>query len=70
MSFHVPNGRAGTPGPENKDKALNATLPASTAHDDSPARLDRLADISQRLLERCRAQGATQSRCRVPRKPA
>jgi len=49
------------PGPENKDKALNATLPANAVHDDSQARLDRLADISQRLLERCRAQGASQS---------
>ncbi|QSX77229.1 metalloprotease PmbA [Lysobacter solisilvae] len=49
------------PGSENKDKALNATLPPQALHDDSQARLDRLADISQRLLERCRARGASQA---------
>ncbi|MGH8032865.1 MAG: metalloprotease PmbA [Luteimonas sp.] len=30
-------------------------------HDDSQQRLDALADLSQRLLARCRAQGATQA---------
>ena len=40
---------------------MNTTLPTHDVHDDSQARLDRLADISQRLLERCRARGATQA---------
>jgi len=42
---------------------LNAvtTSSAPSAHDDSLARLDALAGLSQRLLERCRAGGATQA---------
>ncbi|WP_231120470.1 metalloprotease PmbA [Cognatilysobacter tabacisoli] len=31
------------------------------AHDDSQARLDRLAELSQQLLARCRARGASQA---------
>jgi PmbA protein len=38
-----------------------ATVHGASAHDDSPARLDRLAEISQRLLQRARARGATQA---------
>ena len=47
----------------NKDKPLNAvtTSPAPSAHDDSLARLDMLAELSQRLLERCHAHGASQA---------
>lgn len=46
--------------PQNKakDKALNTIAPVN---DDSQARLDRLADIAQRLLDRCRARGASQA---------
>ena len=38
---------------------MNAT--ALTSNDDSLARLERLEALSQRLLERARAQGATQA---------
>jgi len=38
---------------------LNAVIPQT--QDDSRARLDALAEISQRLLERCRANGADQA---------
>ncbi|HJR73266.1 MAG TPA: metalloprotease PmbA [Luteimonas sp.] len=38
---------------------MNAVIPQ--IHDDSRARLDALAEISQRLLERCRANGADQA---------
>ena len=38
---------------------MNAT--ALTSPDDSLARLERLASLSQRLLERARAHGATQA---------
>ncbi len=43
---------------------MNTITPANGAPvttDDSQPRLDRLADIAQRLLERCRAQGASQA---------
>ncbi len=41
---------------------MNAvTLPTPAAGDDSQARLERLAATAQQLLERCRAQGATQA---------
>jgi PmbA protein len=42
---------------------LNVIAPANggSTHDDSQARLDRLAGISQRLLESARARGATQA---------
>jgi PmbA protein len=43
---------------------LNATIsriPASDAGDDPVARMDHLAGLSQRLLERCRANGASQA---------
>lgn len=45
-----------------KDTALSAT-PSTLLHDqdDSQARLDRLATLSQRLLEQCRAGGASQA---------
>jgi len=48
------------PRPQNKakDKALNTIAPVN---DDSQARLDRLADIAQRLLDRCQARGASQA---------
>jgi PmbA protein len=41
-----------------KDKALNVIAPAT---DDSKVRLDRLSDIAQRLLDRCRERGASQA---------
>ncbi|GAB3090906.1 metalloprotease PmbA [Lysobacter terrae] len=40
---------------------MNAILPAAPAQDDSQTRLDRLADIAQRLLDRCRERGASQA---------
>ena len=42
---------------------MNAVIhPSNASHsDDSRERLDALADLSQRLLERCRASGATQA---------
>jgi PmbA protein len=40
---------------------LNAIAPSPHAADDSLARLDTLAEISQRLLERARALGASQA---------
>jgi len=48
------------PRPQNKakDKALNTIAPVN---DDSQARLNRLADIAQRLLERCQVRGASQA---------
>jgi PmbA protein len=44
---------------DHKDKALNAT--PLTSPDDSLARLERLTVLSQRLLERAAAHGATQA---------
>lgn len=44
-----------------KDKALNALSSEIRVTDDSLQRLDALTDISQRLLERARAAGATQA---------
>jgi PmbA protein len=38
---------------------LNTTI--APVNDDSQARLDRLADIAQRLLDRCQARGASQA---------
>jgi PmbA protein len=43
---------------KTKDKALNIIAPST---DDSQARLDRLAGIAERLLERCQARGASQA---------
>lgn len=43
---------------KTKDKALNIIAPAT---DDSQARLDRLAGIAERLLDGCRARGASQA---------
>ncbi|KQY52763.1 peptidase PmbA [Lysobacter sp. Root494] len=42
---------------------MNASTPAtaSTSHDDSLQRLDRLSGIAQRLLDRCRERGASQA---------
>lgn len=41
---------------------MNAVIdPATTFHDDSEVRLDALSALSQRLLDGCRAQGATQA---------
>ena len=40
---------------------MNAITTAAPFIDDSPQRLDTLADISQRLLERARAMGASQA---------
>ncbi|MFC5568476.1 metalloprotease PmbA [Lysobacter yangpyeongensis] len=40
---------------------MNAIIPAPPAHDDSQARLDRLADIARRLLDGCRARGASEA---------
>lgn len=45
----------------NKDKALNVTTTETAAVDDSLQRLEQLAGISQRLLDRARAMGATQA---------
>jgi PmbA protein len=42
-----------------QDKRLNAAN--APAPDDSHERLDRLADLSQRLLDACRARGASQA---------
>ena len=45
-----------------KDKPLNELTPQYAAsRGDSHARLDALAELSQRLLDRCRASGATQA---------
>lgn len=55
------NHRFGGRGPRNecrKDKPLNEI---ALAHDDSRARLDRLAELSQRLLAHCRTRGASQA---------
>ncbi|KAG1390276.1 hypothetical protein G6F59_015256 [Rhizopus arrhizus] len=43
------------------DKALNVIAPEVAVGDDSPARLERLADLSQQLLDRARALGASQA---------
>ncbi len=43
----------------HKDKPLNAI--SAPMHDDSLQRLESLAELSQRLLERARARGATQA---------
>ena len=41
---------------------MNALDPAPlAAHDDTDARMAHLADISQRLLARCHANGASQA---------
>lgn len=41
---------------------MNAVIdPSASVHDDSLDRLAALADLSQRLLDRCRASGATQA---------
>lgn len=42
---------------------MNTLIPADdrSIHDDSQTRLDALAELSQRLLERCRAHGASQA---------
>jgi len=45
----------------NKDKALNAITTDTSATDDSLPRLEQLAGISQRLLEKARAMGASQA---------
>jgi len=44
-----------------QDKALNAISPDLHAADDSQARLDRLSELSERLLSRARALGASQA---------
>ena len=44
-----------------KDKTLNQPIPEPSVHDDSQARLDQLADIATRLVERARAAGADQA---------
>src|SRR3546814_4104857 len=49
-------------GSSRKDSPLNTALtPDASAADDSQARLDHLEAIAARLLERCRASGATQA---------
>src|SRR3546814_17189999 len=49
-------------GSSRKDSPLNTALtPDVPAADDSQARLDHLEAIAARLLERCRASGATQA---------
>lgn len=40
---------------------MNAVIPETPAHDDSQAQLDRLAELSQRLLASARARGASQA---------
>jgi PmbA protein len=40
---------------------LNVIAPEVAVGDDSPARLERLADLSQQLLDRARALGASQA---------
>jgi PmbA protein len=40
---------------------LNVIAPEAAVGDDSPARLERLADLSQQLLDRARALGASQA---------
>lgn len=47
--------------PHPKDKALNALSSETRVTDDSLQRLEALTEISQRLLERARAAGATQA---------
>ena len=44
-----------------QDKALNVISPDLHAGDDSQSRLDRLADLSERLLRRARELGASQA---------
>lgn len=40
---------------------MNVIAPEAAVGDDSPARLERLADLSQQLLDRARALGASQA---------
>ena len=49
------------PGPSTQDKALNPNALNTAVADDSDARLARLADTAQRMLERARALGADQA---------
>jgi PmbA protein len=60
LPFH-----SGARRPTSQDKALNATAfdiaERAPSRDDSRERLDRLAELSQRLLARARALGASQA---------
>ena len=47
--------------PDSKDKPLSTAISVPPMQDDSQARLRSLEDVAQRLLDRCRARGATQA---------